>query len=65
MTDNTKWLLGSYRPQKTVCRLIKKEFTENNKKYKKIIKYIHIKRRMTKILKNLNNYTKTINYINI
>ena len=26
MTDNTKWLLGSYRPQKTVCRLIKKEF---------------------------------------
>ena len=34
MTDNTKWLLGSYRPQKTVCRLIKKEFTENNKKYR-------------------------------
>ena len=33
MTDNTKWLLGSYRPQKTVCRLIKKEFTENNKIY--------------------------------
>lgn len=51
MTDNTKWLLGSYRPQKTVCRLIKKEFTENNKKYKKIIKYVHIKRRMAKILK--------------